>query len=343
MTKRPTQVDVARLAGVSRATVSYIVNGVTDDRVSITPETRQRVLDAVRELDYQPDATAQSLRLGKTHTIGLLIPDMRNPHLWQVARGAEQQTQAKGYDLLLASTALDAERESTMMNALSRRRIDGLILMLTHSTLLNREFDRLAKKRMPMVVMGEYVPLLDMVQHGYDQAALTVMRHLIDLGHRRIGLVYGVDSQQHGTERLEAYQQALIASGIPINPHFVIKCGGKIEEGYQAAQQLLLCRPRPTAIIVINDLLAIATLRAIADCGLSVPRDVSIISYDDIDFASYLTPALTTVHGNAEEMGRAAVRLIFERIRDPSRPPQRIAIASQLIVRETTGPPPEDA
>ncbi len=338
--KRPTQADVARLAGVSRATVSYVVNGLADDRLSITEETRQRVLDAIRELGYEPDAMARSLRLGSTRTIGLLLPDMHNPHYWQIASGAEQQAQEEDYDLLLTNTSLDPDKEIRAVNALSRRRIDGLILLLTFPELHTKQVENLTNRHMPVVVLGGVIPRADRVDSGYNESATRMMEHLIQLGHRRVGLVYGVATEMLGHDRLHAYRQVLQDKGIPVREDYIERCGTTPEEGYQATQRLLCCSPRPTAIMVINDLLAIAATRAAADLRLRVPEDFSIASFDDIELAPYTTPPLTTVRVNAEEMGRAAARLLFARLCDPALPPQRVQIPSQLIVRASTGPAP---
>ncbi|MBN1283906.1 MAG: LacI family DNA-binding transcriptional regulator [Anaerolineae bacterium] len=340
MRKQPTQEDVARLAGVSRATVSYIVNGLTDGRVAITEETQQRVLDAIEKLGYEPHAMARSLRLGTTHTIGLLLPDMRNPHYWQIACGAEQQAQDAGYDLLLVNTSLDPDKEIHAVNALSRRRIDGLVLLLTFPERHTQEIERLADKRVPVVALGGRIPGVDCVDNGYRDGAVHVMEYLIQLGHRRIGLIHGVASEMLGQERRLIYRRVVQTAGLPVGADYIEPCGTTPEAGYLAAQRLLSRSPRPTALMVINDLLAIAAVRAAAEMGLRVPEDLSIASFDDIELASYVTPPLTTVRVNAEEMGRAAVRLVFARLQDPALPPQQIYIPSELIVRASTGPAP---
>lgn len=333
--KQPTQSDVARLAGVSRATVSYVVNGLTESDISITEETRQRVLKAVQELGYQPDATAQSLRSGTTNTIGLLIPDMHNPHYWQIAQGVESEAQKEGYDLLLASTSLDPHREIHTVQALSRRRIDGLILLLTYTEQVQDELKKMVNRHRPIVLVNGNHPDIDSVNANYAACAAQVMAHLIELGHRRIGLVHGVAHSGLGADRLNAYYQELTRAGLPIDESLVEWCGTTIAAGYEAAQRLL--QAHPTAIVVINDLLALGVLRAIANAGLRVPEDISVASFDDIDMAAYLNPALTTVRMDAEELGRAAIRIILNRLRNPKLPPQQVTIASDLVLRASTG------
>jgi LacI family transcriptional regulator len=338
--KRPTQADVARLAGVSRATVSYVISGRAKDDISITEETRQRVLQAIERLGYQPDASAQSLRRGSTRTIGLLIPDLHNPHYWQIVRGVEEEVASQGYDLLFNSTSLNPERERECVRALLRRRIDGLILLLTYPTTLLEEARALIRPRSPLVLLGSAAQDMDTVLPSHGQGATQLMAHLLELGHRRIGLVLGVATPELGADRLAAYQSALHDHGLPVDETLIERCGSALDDGYQASWRLLQRQPRPTAIVVINDLLAIGALRAAADLGLRVPAEVSVASFDDIEVAAYLCPPLTTVRVNAEEMGTTAARLLFARLHDPERPPQHIRLPAQLVVRGSTGPAP---
>jgi LacI family transcriptional regulator len=348
MSKRPTQADVARIAGVSRATVSYVVNGLTEDGIQITSETRDRVLEAVRELGYHPDARAQSLRSGATNTIGLLIPDMQNPHYWEIANGVEQQLQAENFDLLLAATSLDPDRESHFVDALSRRRIDGLILLLTYPDRVRKRLDLLMRSRMPVVIVGSLLEDADAVTAStfdtatpnYYDSAIQTMRHLLTLGHRRIGFVYGVANRQLGSDRLNAYRLALEDAGLPFDENLIEPCGTTLESGYQATLRLLERSPRPTALLVINDLLAIGALRAAAVRGLRVPDDLSVASFDDIEMAAYTTPPLTTTRVNAEEVGRTAGRLLLMRLQNPLLPAQHVRIPSRLVVRASTGRAP---
>lgn len=341
--KRPTQIDVARLAGVSRATVSYVVNGLTEGPISITNETRRRVLKAIDELGYQPDAMAQSLRSGTTKTIGLLIPDMHNPHYWQIASGVEQEAQNEGYDLLLISASLDPDRELYSIRSLSRRRIDGLILLLTFAHNINDEIERLVQRRKPLVMMNAgmaNIHGIDVVETSYYEGAVQLMDYLIASGHRRIGMIYGVAHDGMGLDRLTAYKVALQKAGLPGDDNLVEHCGTTLEEGYKATGRLLNRSPRPTAIVIINDLLAVGALRAAAERGLRVPEDISVASFDDIDLASYVNPPLTTVRMDAEELGRTSARLVFSRLVNPKLAPQDIHIASRLVIRSSTGPAP---
>jgi LacI family transcriptional regulator len=353
--KRPTQFDVAHLAGVSRATVSYVVNGLADGQVPISEETRRRVLEAIEELGYVPDARAQALRSGSTKTIGLILPDIRNPHFWQTADGVEQELRAAGYHLLLSSADLNPDHGEDVFKELSRRRIDGLILMsafIFQSEEAQRTLSQLFKRRFPIARIGEH-PTIDCVASNYRAATQEAMAYLLSLQHRRIGLIYGVrppwDSlgtadlpvdPAGGVDRLLPYQDCLRAAGLPVDPELIITCGESIEDGYQAALQLLKLPARPTALLVINDLLAIGALRAAGDLGLRVPADLSLVGYDDIPLADFLVPRLTTSSKDMVRVGREAVKLLLARIRDPDRPHQRVEIQARFIIRESTGPAP---
>lgn len=341
---RPTQVDVAKLAGVSRATVSYVLNGLTEGRVPISDGTRQRVLDAIEELGYEPDARAQALRSGNTNTIALIIPDLQNPHFSEYATGIEEAARAAGYHLLLSSTTMNDEYAAEIFRDLARRRFDGLII--ASSFILESEeaqaiLDQVRKRGLPIVEMDENYGV-DSVYADYREATREVMSYLLSLGHRRIGLIYGVGGHQLGQDRLEPYLEALKTANISINRDIIMECGPSIEDGYQASLKLLQLVSRPTTLIAINDLLAIGVMRAAADLKLRVPDDLSVVSYDNIPIANYLVPRLTTVTKEARALGRKAFELLLVRIQNPDLPRQQVHSPARLIIRESTGPAPSN-
>ncbi len=343
--KRPTQVDVARLAGVSTATVSYVVSGRAGGRVAISENTRQRVLAAVAELGYLPDARAQSLASGNTKTIGLIMLDINNPHFWETVGGVEQEARASGYHILLSSINSDNEYAEDIFKNLSHRRIDGLILMgnlIDQSEDARNTLTQLLKRHLPIVEISDHSSNhnVDQVVSDYRGATLEVMAHLLSLHHRRIGLIYGVATPELGEDRLHAYQESLQVAGLPVDPGLIIECGPTIEDGYQAARQLLEQPARPTALLAINDLLAIGILRAAGDLNLSVPSDLSLAGYDDIPMAKYLLPRLTTATKDATRLGREAAKLLLARLSDPYRPCERVRVPSHLIIRESIAAAP---
>jgi LacI family transcriptional regulator len=345
--KRPTQQDVARRAGVSRATVSYVLNGLPNGRVPISDETRLRVRQAIAELGYVPDASAQALRSGSTRTIGLIFPDMQNPHFWQTADGVEQATRAAGYHLLLSSMDLNPQVGQDVLRDLSRRRIDGLILMgafIKRSEAAKNTLSELLTRRLPIVEITDDHAIdydVDCVTSDYRQVTAVLLSHFLALGHRRIGMIYGVPAPDMGLDRLEPYQDSLRAAGLPLDPELVVNCGITTEAGYQAARLLLGLATPPTAILAINDLLAIGALRAAGDLGLRVPADLSLASYDDIPAAQYLVPRLTTASKDAFRLGQEAARLLLARLEDPGRERQTEVVPARVIFRESTGPAPQ--
>jgi LacI family transcriptional regulator len=278
--------------------------------------------------------------------MGLIIPDIRNPHFWEIAAGIEREVRAAGYHLLLSSTDLDPEYGRDVFKDLSHRRIDGLILMkplISQSEEDQKSSAQLLKQRLPIVEMSDHYTAdyeVDRVVSDYRAATLEIISYLLSLQHRRIGMIYGVAAVELGEDRLLPFQHSLQVAGLPVDQEMIVNCGPTIEDGYQAALQLLNLPARPTALIAINDLLAIGALRASGDLGLHVPTDVSLVSYDDITLAQYQMPRLTTVSKDVVGAARASVQMLLARLREPGRPYQRINMPTRLIIRESTGPAP---
>ncbi|MFO7631287.1 MAG: LacI family DNA-binding transcriptional regulator, partial [Caldilinea sp.] len=245
-TKRPTLADVARLVGVSTATVSYVVNEQTHGKVAISEDTRQRVLSGIEQLGYQPDARARSLRAGATNIIGLLIPDMQNPHYWGIVEGAEEEAHGVGYELLLSSTSLSQQRERQALDALCRRRIDALIVVPSFPDQSKEPLETLAAKNYPVITVGSGVIATDTVVTSYEVQTRQLMAHLFSLGHSQIGFVFGVGSPTLGVDRLNTYKDSFVDVGLVFNDRWIEHCGVTIQEGYQAALRLLGRALRPT-------------------------------------------------------------------------------------------------
>jgi LacI family transcriptional regulator len=225
---------------------------------------------------------------------------------------------------------------------LARRRFDGLIIASSFILESKDAQDTLAqvrKRGLPIVEMDENYGV-DSVYADYRDATREVMSYLLSLGHRRISLVYGVGNHELGQDRLQPYLESLTAANIPIEKELIVECGPAIEDGYQAAKKLLELKTRPTAIITINDLLAMGALRAAADLKLHVPNDLSLVGYDDIPMANFLIPRLTTVTKDAYTLGLQAFEMLLARIQDPDLPRQIMQHPARLIIRESTGPAP---
>jgi DNA-binding LacI/PurR family transcriptional regulator len=225
---------------------------------------------------------------------------------------------------------------------LERRRFDGLIIasyFILESKDAQDTLEQVRKCGLPIVEMDENYGV-DSVSSDYRDATREVMSYLLSLGHRRIGLVYGVGNHVLGQDRLQPYLESLTAANIPIEKDLFAECGPAIEDGYQASLTLLQLSPRPSALLVINDLLSIGALRAAADLGLRVPEDLSLVGFDDIPMANYLVPRLTTVTKNARAAGIKAFEVLMARIQNPVLPRQQVHIKARLILRESTGPAP---
>jgi LacI family transcriptional regulator len=318
-----------------------VING----EARVSDDTRTRVQAAVEELGYQPHAAARTLRSGRSRILGLMIPDVHNPHFWDTVSGAEDEALQNGYNLLLATSSMEMEREKQVFEALIQQNLDGVIPLLTYPERLVDELTELRRRNIPIALSasGAFMPELDIdiVQMHFEDAARELMDHLLDMGHRRIAIIWGVGRSELANDRVTAYKQSLRTAGIALDPRYIAVCHHTLRDGYHAAEQLLALSPRPTAIIGINDLMAFGALQASLRQGLSVPADVSVAGFDDLPMSSLLSPPLTSGRADGAEIGRQCVRLILERIRNPDRPAQRVHFPTRLIVRASTGPAPD--
>lgn len=343
MMRKPTQADVAKLAGVSRATVSYVVNGKDTQGVPISDETRQRVLGAVSELGYVINAGAQALRSGDTKTIGVLLPIYENPYFLQILSGVSNAANEAGYKVLLTNGVLNPEQTNETITELSEQRIDGLILLIDFASLPARVMEQLRKSTHPIVEGSSSISSeFDLILQDYGEGMEAIMAHLFELGHRRIAYLHGVqESTTQGQDRLNAFQQASNNNSLAFESTEIYRCGQTMNDGYLKVLSILQKPNRPTAIVAINDLLGMATIRAAVDLGLRVPDDVSIASFDDIPFAKFSVPRLTTIATSPEQNGRDAVQLLLKRLENPDRQREIIRAGWQLNIRESTGPVPD--
>jgi len=332
--RRPTQADVARVAGVSQTTVSYVLNGNTS--ISVPEETRQRIMAAAQTLNYVPDYAARSLRTRKTHTIAAIIPDIANPFYPTFARAVQDIARQHNYDLILYNTDELAEEEQKCLRSVERGRVDGLIIVPFHSAA--DDLCRLIEHNMAVVVVGTedgpYGHSLNTVGTDDIAVARLAVNHLIGKGHVEIAMIVGTDGPPHLT-RVEGYQRALQAAGIT---HEQIISSSAFNEigGYDAMQQILQSTQHPTAVFAANDLMAIGAMRAIKEIGLRIPEDIAIVGIDNIPAANLVMPALTTVNPFPERKGQRAAEVLFQ-ILEGTYPvtEQHEEIPYQLIVRDS--------
>jgi LacI family transcriptional regulator len=338
MARPATQDDVASLAGVSRSTVSIVLNNRTKRRITISEETRQKVWDAAAQLGYEPNALARSLRSGQSYSIGVLVPDLFNHHYLEILEGIEQELTSQGYHLTLVVTNFDPDRERSCFRSLFQQRLDGLVLMPTFLDQMPDEVATLAELGRPAVILMHGEGDNNQVTSDIRGGAEALMDHLLSLGHRRIGFVNGVARPVMTEDRQTVYLEKLGAAGIPVDPDLLVRCGTTMTHGYEAAIQLLSLETPPTAIWTINDVLAVGARRAIDDMGLRVPEDVALAGCDGTALAAQMTPALTTIEIPARLMGQRSARVVLDRIRNGGGEPVREVLPTRLLVRRSTDP-----
>jgi LacI family transcriptional regulator len=328
----PTIREVASRAGVSPTTVSHVINNTR----FVSADARQRVLDAMAELNYRPNVLARSLRRGETRTLGLILPDSANPFFAEIARAIEDSAFRNGYNVILGNSENELTKEQVYVDVLVNKQVDGLIFVATgdHSPSL----EQLVRDGLPVVVVDRRLTGLDVDTVLTDnlQGGLTATRYLLDLGHRRIACITGPSNLTPSAERVIGYRQALQERSLPVDESLIRKGDFHPHSGYLTVSQLLHSAPRPTAFLICNDMMAIGALRALAEAGLQVPQDCSLVGYDDIELASYVTPPLTTIRQDKNAMADAAVQLLLERIADPGLPARTRILPIRLVERQST-------
>lgn len=333
----PTMKDVAQAAGVSVTTVSHVIN----ETRYVSEDLRARVLQAMEELSYHPNILARSLRQGITHTIGLIVPDNSNPFFAEIARVAETVGFENDYSVILCNSDKNVERESAYINVLIAKQVDGVIFIAAGSE--QQHLRELAAQGIPVVVADREVPqeLADVVLVNHEQGGYDATGHLITLGHRRIACIAGPSPLTPSADRVRGYRRALREAGIPIEEELVVRCTESYLGGETAMAQLLRLDELPTAVFTYNDVTAIGALRAIRNAGLQVPKDLSIVGFDDISLASAVVPALTTVAQPIADLATLATELLIARIQNSEEyePGQRIVLDTKLVVRESCAPP----
>lgn len=331
MQKRPTLRDVAKLAGVSKATAARVMNGDVD---LVREPTRERVMNAVQRLGYERHAIAGSLRSMRTYMLAVSIPDITNPFWPEVARGVQDAVESSGYTVVLMNNDWDAIRERKHLKQMRQKQFDGLIINPTGT--LNAD---LLELHIPVVLLasGESYPDFDTVSSDSAQAVRLAMVHLIGLGHRRIGLIAGPSRRRKSYTHRDTYIKLCREHDLAIDPALIIETTFSQEGGYTAMQQLLDLPQHPTAIFAVNDIIALGALRAAQTAGINIPRDISIIGMDDIFAAATSYPPLTTIAKPKYDIGATAARFLLERIRgeeiDTTRHP---LLPCTLVHRQST-------
>jgi DNA-binding LacI/PurR family transcriptional regulator len=325
--------DVASTAGVSVATVSRVLN----NNPRVKSPARARILAAIDQLGYQPSGIARNMRSQSVRVIGLVISDIQNPFFTTLVRAVEDVAYENQYTVLLCNSDEDLQKEQLYIDVLSRERVAGAIIVPTGKD----AFTPLLNARVPVVMVDRIVAdrVADAVVLDNVAGAFAATKHLIELGHRRIGLVGAPTSVSVGRERQRGYEKALRASKLKFDPNLICIGNFKEQGGYQAARALLEREPRPTAILAVNNLMTLGACQAIAEKRLRIPKDISVIGFDDMPWFALLTPPLTAVRQPTYEIGVQAARLLFARMQDNTRAVETRVLKPELIVRGSTAPP----
>lgn len=334
MTDRVTISDVARAAGVSKQTVSRVLN----DRSELSPETRARVRRVIQELGYRPNVVARSLLSGRSFTLGLVIPDLKNPFCIDIADGVQAAAREAEYHVLLYDTSESVELEAQSVRLLHERRVDGIILC--SSRLPDDRLAELIEGVGPVVLVNRWASTADVAQIGADyvEGAALATRHLIDLGHRRIGVLTLAAETANSRAKLRGYQEAMRQAGMGLSPDLVALITNSIDGGVTGANWLLDQADPPTAIVSYGDAVAIGVLHACHRRGLRVPEDVAVIGFGGSEITAFLEPPLSTVQIENREMGYQAVRLLLERVGTTTSAPTVVRTEPRLVVRASTAP-----
>ena len=326
--------DVATHAGVSVATVSAVLNA----NKYVSPELAQRVRASIEALGYERNSLAQSLKTQTSHTIGLIISDIMNPFFTHVVRGVEDVANQHNYSLILGNTDEDPHKEKNYIRLLESKRVDGLIMAAAAGN--HTYLHSLPQQRLPLVSLDRslFEWGIDSVLIDNVSGARKVVEHLIQLGHRHIGIITGISGITTTEERLSGYKQALAAHDIPLEPTLIAEANSRIEGGTRATLQLLTqAAVRPTALFAMNGLLAIGVLQTLKELGLRCPEDIALVAFDDFAWSSVLRPCLTVVRQPTYEIGQKAAQLLFERLNKPNTSPQEVRLQTSLIIRESCG------
>jgi LacI family transcriptional regulator len=329
--------DVARLAGVHPGTVSRALN--PDTRALVNEETARRVLAAAEELGYRPNPIARGLRTNRSHTIGVLVPDLLNPLFAAVARGIEDGLREAGYTPLIANTDNDADRERTAFEAMQARQVDGFITATARRDHWLLADEAAGGTKLVLVNRRVDSDAIPAVTADDRQGVRLAVEHLAELGHRRIAHVAGSQSLYTGRSRYLGFVDAMRGLSLEPDPDRIVFSDAFVErEGDRCCDELLDREAAFSAIVAGNDLLALGCYNALERRGLRCPEDVSVVGYNDMPFLDHFRPALTSVRVPHYELGQTAAALILEQLQSPRPSPRQVLLEPELVVRGSTAP-----
>lgn len=337
-----TMKEIADLAGVSTATVSHVVNGTK----KLSPETTERVLMAIQQANYTPNTLAKSLRSGQTHTIGVLVEDIRGLPVPEIVSGISETLSKSGYRMLMFDLHLleklynqyeqivaYRDRINSGVAALLQAHVDGIIYVGMHDRHLDQLLDPLER---PLVFAYSHGTQQDTyVAYDNQKSAADIMQYLIERGHSRIAVIAGHPHSYPTFMRLKGCRAAMEAAGLSLPEEYIRYGDWEYDSGCICTKELLQCEKRPTAIFAMNDLMAAGCIHALQEAGLRVPGDMAVAGFDNREIARYLQPPLTTVALPTTEIGVRAAKHILSRIQNPDAPPHREIVACSIVERES--------
>lgn len=325
--------DVARLAGVSPKTVSNVVN----NRPVVKPTTRQRVLDAIRALDYHPSALARGMVTRSRRLIGLVLADITNPAYPEMVEGVASLARQAGFMVMLCNTGRDPDEEQRYVHLLIEQRVDGVII--ASSRMDSQAAEMLTSAGIKVVLFNRHPEQYSVSFVGVDNegGGYLATRHLLDLGHRRIAFIRGTRGASTSIEREQGYRRALGEYGIEPDPELIGWGDYHPEVARTAADLLLRMKNRPTAVFAANDVMALSVIDAATSLGLRVPEDLAVVGFDDIAIASHRLIGLSTIHGDLGQLSREATTLLLEAVNGNLTEPVRKILPVYLVVRRTCG------
>lgn len=323
-----TMKDIARIAKVSTSTVSHVINNTR----YVSDEMREKIMKIVNELNYTPSAVARSLKVKETKTLGMLVTATSNPFFAEVVSGVEQYCNQHHYNLIISSIDGNEQRLQQNIQTLIQKQVDGLLLM--YSDTRHAMVEQL-NLNLPIVVMDWWPTELnaDKIYENSEFGAYLATKTLIEQGHKNIAIITGKLDKSLAHNRLLGYQKALQDAHLPINPDWIIESHFDFEGGVEGMKKLLQITPRPTAVFACSDTIAVGVYQVAWQQGLHIPQDISVIGYDNIMLAQYLTPPLTTIHQPKAELGKLAVETLLERIKSPDLEYKTTMLQPQLIWR----------
>jgi DNA-binding LacI/PurR family transcriptional regulator len=324
--------DIASEAGVSIATVSKVING----KGKISAETRNAVFAIMERLDFQPSVIASALTGKKTFTLGLLVPDISNPFFAEIARAIEDQGHQLGYSVVMCNTDNKDEKVERYISLLLQKSVDGIII----ATGIERKeiLEQLLARGLPIVLIARELPMIavDTVVVDDYVGGCMAANHLIQLGHTEVAILSESHKVSSSRERVRGFRQTMSDAGHDLNEQWLKVCDYRVEDGKNKTLELLQESSLPSAIFACNDMLAVGALQAAKEMKIRVPKELSIISFDNTILSSVTNPPLTTIAQPMEQLGKLAVDLIVENIKEDKQMKQRIVLRPEIIVREST-------